>query len=59
MLCLGTSVVAIGWESIWVIWGPIFGLGIIIPVGLAGLVVLMGISLGLIQIVKWMLGYNR
>lgn len=59
ILCLGTAIVAISWDTVWTAWGRIFELGPLIPIGLAVLVALMGISLGFIQIVKRLFGYDR
>ena len=59
MLCMGTAVVAVQWDPVWNTAGQYFKLGPIVPVGLAVLVALMGISMGFIQILKRILGYDR
>jgi len=60
MLCLGTAIVAVQWDTVWSTAGVTFNqLGPLLPIGLAVLVALMGIAMALIRIVKRMLGYDR
>ncbi len=59
-LCAGAGIVAVGWISVWSIVGPWWEIfGPFIPAVLAFLVIAMGISLGLIELLKRILGYNR
>lgn len=58
-LCAGASIVAIGWVTIWARWGPIFGLGLLVPGIILIAIALMGVLLGLLQILKRLLGFSR
>lgn len=56
-LCAGVAIVAVGWDSVWAVVGRQWAMfGPIIPAVLVVLVVLMGLSLGLIEMVKRLAG---
>lgn len=55
-LCLATAVVVAGWGSIWA-WGHlIFGVGWLVPIVLIVCFFLLGVLLGLLQLLKALLG---
>lgn len=58
-LCAGASIVIIGWESLWARWSGIFGLGIFIPAIIVVGIGLMGLMLGVLQIVKRIFGISH
>ena len=56
-LCFAAGIVIIGWETIWVRYAPIFGLGLFIPLVICVGIALMGVMLALLQLVKRFLGF--
>ena len=55
-LCAAASIVIIEWDSLWIRWEPVFGLGLLIPMILAVGIVLMGVMLAILQVIKRLIG---
>ena len=52
-LSLGTLLLIVGWATFWSRWGPLFGLGWLIPMALVIMLVFLGISL---RVFRWIKG---
>lgn len=58
-LCAGTSVIIIGWITIWERWGPAFQLGWILPAIVVVAVITMGAVLAALEIFKKLIRLRR
>jgi leader peptidase (prepilin peptidase)/N-methyltransferase len=55
-LALGTLLLLFGWQSIWPIAEPIFGLGPLLPFVGVFMVLMLIVTLAMVQGIKWILG---
>ncbi len=55
-LCAAAAIVVVEWGSLWLRWGTIFSLGLWIPAIIGVGILLMGVMLGVLQVIKRLLG---